>query len=348
MFKRFNEELINRDDERIFSYKLWQTALHYVLDTDERPLNEPLTKLRQLHHRLVTLSKDCDDNGVIFSLHAHLWGGVYPILKFASEAIKKRYLPELIDKDAAKISCLVYTDCKENPLICRMRTDGHYVLTGKKKFITNSPVADFFIVYSKTDDMKMNVFVVDKNSPGLIVKEDLKLTGLRTSTIANIDFQNCIVSAKNMIGNPGMGALIFNACIEKERLFIMSSILGRFYKLKNEYIKLAKEHKVLDYYPNIETLTLIQNSILITSRILEGALDSIDKGESIFLVSAQAKTIIVPLYQEACRRIIQSLGALGLEQALGFERENRDALGASIYSGSHEVLNRLIVTCSKY
>src|SRR5262245_3963182 len=125
------------------------------------------------------------DQGVIFSLNAHLWTNSIPILLYGTEEQRRRYLPGLCD--GSLIGANAASEPNAGSDIFSMRTRAvrngdEYVLNGAKTFVTNAPVADLFVAYATIDPslgaMGVTAFIVERNAPGLEVARHLDKMGL--------------------------------------------------------------------------------------------------------------------------------------------------------------------------
>ena len=105
-----------------------------------------------------------------------------------------------------------------------------YVLNGSKTFVSNAPVADFFVVFASLDlaqgALGLTAFVVDRNTPRLRVSAPIHKMGLTTSPMAELFFDDCEVPVENRLGREGRGASIFNDSMEWERACILAGFLG--------------------------------------------------------------------------------------------------------------------------
>jgi len=130
------------------------------------------------------------------------------IARNASPELQQRIVPGLCD--GTRIGALALTEPGAGSdalgsMATSARADGdHYVLNGRKLYITNGPVADIVLVYAKTDKEKgakgISAFVVEKGTPGLRVARQLDKHGWRSSDTAELVFDECRVPAGNLIG----------------------------------------------------------------------------------------------------------------------------------------------------
>ena len=104
-----------------------------------------------------TLGRLVDDLGLLFSINAHLWAGVIPIVRFGTPEQKRRWLPGLLDGSLVAghgaTESAAGSDVFSMVSTARREGDG-WVLDGSKSFVANGPVADVLVVYATTDPGK--------------------------------------------------------------------------------------------------------------------------------------------------------------------------------------------------
>lgn len=123
-----------------------------------------------------------------------------PIYEFGNEATRQKYLPRLASGEWIGCFGLTEPDYGSDPgaMITRARkVDGGYRLTGSKMWITNSPIADVFVVWAKDDDDKIRGFVLEKGWPGLSAPVIHGKVGLRASITGEIAMDNVFVPEEN-------------------------------------------------------------------------------------------------------------------------------------------------------
>ena len=177
---------------------------------------------------------------------------LHNILRNASEAQKKKYVPGLCK--GRLIGALGLTEPGAgSDAIGSMRTvarrDGdHYILNGRKMFITNGPVADVLLVYAKTDKergaMGISAFIVEKDAPGFKVAQKLEKMGFRGSQTAELVFDDCRVPAENLVGVENNGVKVVMSGLDLERAMISPLCLGiaeRVLQLSLDYARTRKQ-----------------------------------------------------------------------------------------------------------
>jgi isovaleryl-CoA dehydrogenase len=138
------------------------------------------------------------------------------ILRNASEAQRKRYLPGLCNGSAIGALGLTEPGAGSDALgsmSTTARRDGDaFVLNGTKLYITNGPVADVLLVYAKTDKDKgaqgISAFIVEKGFAGFRVAQKLNKMGFRGSQTAELVFDECRVPADNLVGEENRGVRV--------------------------------------------------------------------------------------------------------------------------------------------
>jgi len=129
---------------------------------------------------------------------------MYPIYAFGSESQREKYLPKLASGEFIGSFGLTEPDYGSDPggMVSRARsTDGGYLLSGTKTWISNSPFADVFVVWAKTDDEQIRGFILEKGMPGLSAPKIEGKLSLRVSTTGQIVMQDVFVAEEQLLPN---------------------------------------------------------------------------------------------------------------------------------------------------
>lgn len=133
---------------------------------------------------------------------------MYPIFAYGSEEQKQKYLPKLASGEYIGCFGLTEPDAGSDPGSMRTRAkkvDGGYSLTGNKMWISNSPIADVFIVWGKTEDGVIRGFILDKGMEGLSAPKIEGKLSLRASITGEVVMDNVFVPEENLM--PGVQGL---------------------------------------------------------------------------------------------------------------------------------------------
>jgi alkylation response protein AidB-like acyl-CoA dehydrogenase len=246
------DDMIARDRQAHFDRALWQRCADFGVLGMPIPVEHGgqgmgLTDLLAV---MEGLGYGARDQGLLFSLNAHLWTNSIPILIYGTPDQRRRYLQPL--GDGTLIGANAASEPNAGSDIFAMRTravrDGDsYVLNGAKTFVTNASVADLFVAYATLDPALgatgITGFIVERNTPGLSISRHLDKMGLRTSPMAEVIFEECRVPVANRLGREGRGAEVFECSMEWERGCILASCLGVMRRQLEECTAHARSRK---------------------------------------------------------------------------------------------------------
>jgi isovaleryl-CoA dehydrogenase len=146
----------------------------------------------------------------------------------ANPAQRKRYLGKTLTGELVGAMGMsepaVGTDVLGMQTTARHEGD-HYILNGRKTFITNGPEAGIFLVYAKLAD-RITTFVVEREFPGFSTSPKIPKMGMRASTMSELIFEDCRVPAENLLGTEGGGITNMMRNLEIERLGLSAMSLG--------------------------------------------------------------------------------------------------------------------------
>ena len=294
------------------------------------------------------------DNGLIFSVNAHILACEMPILHYGTDEQKQKYLPGLVNGKIIGANAMTEPDTGSNVYALQTKATkekDYYILNGSKTFVTNAPVSDMFIVYAKTDTSKsffgVSCFIVERNTKGFTVGNKIEKMGLRTSLMSDIAFNDCKVPRSNMIGGENQGGIIFSDSMEWERGLIMSNCIGNMERQLQECIKYVKVRKIdkqpIGKYQSVANKISEMKVRLETSRLLlyqTAWLKSNKRPAAI--ESSITKLHISESYIQNCRDAVQIFGGYGYMVEYELERELRDAFASTLYSGTSEIQKNII------
>ena len=350
------QNLRDRDRQELFDTQGWEVLAQLGLPGLLIPAQyggkegDPLTALLALEG----LGYGCCDYGLIFSLNAHLWGCSIPIACFGNEQQKTSFLPKLSAGKA--IGALAASERESGSDVFSLQTHAcrqgnSYLLNGRKMFITNAPIADFFLVMTTLDASKgplaLTAFLVEKETPGLTVGNNIEKMGLRTTPMGELILEDCVVPAANRLGAEGNGLAIFNYAMHWERCFILSHAIGAMQRILEQCVVYAQNRcqfgKSISKYQAISHKIVEMRQRLEIARLLLYKVGWLkQRGESAVQESAMTKLYISDAWVQNCQDALHIHGGYGYLTETGLERELRDAIGSQIYSGTAEIQREII------
>jgi len=190
-------------------------------------------------------------------------------------------------------------------------------------------------------------FIVEKNAAGLSVGKKMDKMGLRTSPMAELVLENCRVPATALLGREGRGAEVFNCSMARERACILATCLGTMRRQLERCIDYARTRKqfgqaigkfqsvanrIVDIKLRYETARLL---IYKVGRLME-------QNKSAEMDAAMAKLYVSESFVASCLDAVQIHGGAGYMTELEIERELRDSVGSTLYSGTSEIQRNII------
>jgi alkylation response protein AidB-like acyl-CoA dehydrogenase len=294
------------------------------------------------------------DHGLLFSINAHLWTNSLPILAYGTDEQRQRFLPGLTSGALIGANGASEPDAGSDVFAMRTRAvrDGdHYVLTGTKTFVTNGPIADVAVVYATIDPKLgatgITAFIVERGTDGMTVSRPFQKMGLRTSPMAELIFDGCRVPVANRLGREGRGAQVFESSMEWERGCILAISLGSMQRQLEACIAHARSRK--QFGKSIGKFQSISNKIvemkvrLDTCRPLVYRIGRLkDANRPAMQEAAIAKLYVSDCYVKSSLDAIQIFGGYGYMTEQEIERDLRDAVGGTIYSGTNDIQRNII------
>ncbi|MBE0411262.1 MAG: acyl-CoA dehydrogenase family protein [Anaerolineales bacterium] len=354
--KELNDGLIERDRDGVLSRHNWKKCAEFGITA--LPIPEEYGGVdADIMTAMLTmegLGYGCKDNGLIFGMNAQLWSVQMPILTFGSEELKKKYLPSLCNGDLIGAHGMSEPDSGSDAYALRTRArkvEGGYLLNGSKTFVTNAPVSDLSVVFANVDPQKgmwgITAFVIETGSPGFTISRDIEKMGLRTSPMGELVMQDCFVPENNLLGTEGAGSRIFNHSMEWERACILASNLGTMERQLEESVRYARErtqfnqpigkfqsvaNRIVDMKVRLETARLILYKVAWLK----------SKGKPAMMEAAIAKLFLSESFVQSGLDSIRTLGGYGYMTEFEVERNLRDAIGGTLYSGTSDIQRNII------
>ena len=354
--RTLNDGMLDRDARGEFSRERWKRCAEFGLQglpvpTEYGGAGQDLTTTLLA---MEALGYACRDNGLVFSLNAQMWAFELPLVRFGTEEHKRRYLPRLCRGEIVGAHAVTEPDFGSDAMSMSSRyvRDGDdYVLDGAKTFVTNGPIADVILAFATVDrglrSAGLSAFLVERGTPGMSTSAPISKMGLRTSPMGEIAFSGCRVPVAQRLGAEGAGVAIFNAAMEWERACIFASHLGSMQRLMEDTIAYAKSRKqfgqaIARFGPVADRIVDMKVAIE-AGRLLLYKVGAVkDAGGDAVLDAAVAKLFVSEAHVRQAVDAIQIHGGYGYSTEIEIERELRDAIPGTIYSGTSEMQRKII------
>ena len=293
------------------------------------------------------LSRVDGGTGVILSAHVSL--GSYPIMAFGTEEQKKKYLVPLAKGE--KIGAFGLTEPNAGSDAGGTETTAvlegdHYILNGEKIFITNAPKADTYIIFAVTTPdigtRGISAFIVEKGWEGFSFGDHYDKLGIRSSSTAQLLFNDVKVPKENLLGKEGEGFKIAMATLDGGRIGIASQALGIAQGAYEHALEYAKERiqfgKPIAHQQIISFKLADMATKLRAARFLVySAAELKENHEPYGMESAMAKQYASDICLEVVNDALQIFGGSGYLKGMEVERAYRDAKICTIYEGTNEI-----------
>ena len=357
--EELNHDLETRDQDGAFPRDCWQKCADFGL------LGLPVpAEFGGQGQDLVTttiameaLGWGCRDNGLVFSLNAQMWAVQMPLAHYGSEEQKREWLPRLVSGRSIGAHAITEPCAGSDVFALTTRAErrpGGYVLNGQKTFSTNAPVAELALVfaYLQRDGQvpALTAFLVPRGTPGVTLGRPIAKMGLRTSPMGEVILEDCFVPETARLGPEGAGMRIFNSAMEWERACIFAGHLGAMERLLDDCITYAKSRRqfgqpiakfesVADRIADMKVAIEAGRWLLYKVGWLAG------QGKNAVLEAAMAKLFVSEMHSKAALDALQLYGGYGYMKEYPIEREVRDALSGTLYSGTSEMQRKIIARC---
>ncbi|WP_203363474.1 acyl-CoA dehydrogenase [Bacillus sp. REN10] len=298
------------------------------------------------------LSKVSATVGVILSVHTSV--GTNPILYFGTEEQKRKYVPKLAAGEYLGAFCLTEPSAGSDAASLKTRAvkqGDQYIINGSKVFITNGGEADTYIVFASTNpelgSKGVSAFIVEKDTPGLVIGKDEHKMGLHGSRTVQLTFEDMQVPAANLLGQEGEGFKIAMANLDVGRIGIAAQSLGIAEAALQEATNYSKERKQFGKpiaaqqglaFKLADMATSVEAAKLLVYRAANLRTQGLPCGKEASMAKLFASKTAVDVSIEA----VQVHGGYGYTKEYAVERYFRDAKVTEIYEGTSEIQKLVI------
>src|SRR6476646_3748949 len=282
--------------------------------------------------------------------------GTLPIRLFGTEEQKQRFLPRCASGEWTPAFALSEPEAGSDPggMITHAERDGEeWVINGTKNWITNLGVADFYVVFAKTDPKAgrsrgISAFVVESDRPGFSVGKLEHKLGIKGSPTGQPIFDDVRIPAGHLIGEEGRGMSVALGTLDHSRLGVAAQAVGIAQGAIDHAVAYANERKqfgqaIADFQGIQFKLADMETRTAAARELLYRACAKIDRHEpDAGKYSAMAKLFASDTAMYVTVEAVQVLGGYGYVNEYPVERYMRDAKITQIYEGTNEI-QRLVI-----
>ncbi len=277
-----------------------------------------------------------------------------PILKFANEEQRKKYLPKLTSGEWIGCFGLTEPNAGSDPasMVTSAVEDGDsYVLNGQKTWITNAGIADLAIVYAKTDKEAgpkgITAFFVERGMEGFSTRDLHDKLGLRASNTAEIFLENCRVPKENILGELNKGFKVAMGTLDFGRYTVSAGCVGSAQGCINICKKYVKER--IQFGKPVGGFQLVQQ--MIADMVVECEAGRLlvyraghlkNKGLPNTRETSIAKYYCSEMVNRVAYKAVQLHGGYGFSGEYDVERFYRDARINTLYEGTSQIQQLII------
>jgi acyl-CoA dehydrogenase family protein 9 len=295
---------------------------------------------------------------VYFGAHESI--GCKGITLFGTDEQKKNWLPRCASGEIVAAFCLTEpgsgSDAQAMASTARLSEDGtHYILDGRKIWISNAGYAGMFTVFAKvpvTVDGKtkkrVTAFIVDAHTDGITLGQPEQKMGIKASDTRTVTFENVRVPVGNVLGEVGQGFRIALEILNSGRLGLAAGSSRGARRIMTEAARYAAQRE--QFGRPIGSFEMIQRKFAQTAADIYAADSAVmltsemmDRGGIDFsLETAACKVFASELAVHAASEAMQIAGGIGYSKEFPYERAMRDSRINMIFEGTNEILRALI------
>ncbi|MDJ0793300.1 MAG: acyl-CoA dehydrogenase family protein [Woeseiaceae bacterium] len=304
------------------------------------------------------LGYGCLDHGLVHAVCTQNLCAIH-VNEYGSAEQKSSYLEKLCRGDLIAAQAISEPDAGSEAGAIRtmaIESDDGYVLNGSKIYISNGPVADLVIVYAVTAPEKKvlgrtSCFLVERGSPGFDQAKPDEKMGLHTLKNGGLFFADCAVPETSLVGRKGAGSAMFSSSMNWERVLLFASFAGKLQRILERSAGFARERKqfgvpISSFQAISHRIAEMRINLELTRLVIAKAAWQIDNGKPSALYSSIGKLLASEACKSACMDAVQIHGGMGYMAEGDLERELRDSIAGTIYSGSSEIQRNIIAKLS--
>ncbi|HYD48918.1 MAG TPA: acyl-CoA dehydrogenase family protein [Terriglobales bacterium] len=283
--------------------------------------------------------------GLASYISVHTGIGCVGIIKFGSAAQKQHYLPKMATGEWLGSFALTEPEAGSDAGALQTRAErrgDHYILNGRKTFITNAPKAHQYFLFARTDH-GISAFLVERESPGMKVGSIFDTEGHRGSRISELVMEDCRIPADALVGEEGRGFDYAKRTLAEGRTTLAARCVGAAQKALELALEYAEQRvtfgKPLAEHQSIAFRLAQMSAKVEAARLLVyRSAWLLDRGEAAIRESSTAKLVAAENAWNVVDEAVQIFGGNSyIRSEYMIDRLWRDVRVARIYDGSSEV-----------
>ncbi len=279
--------------------------------------------------------------------------GAGPLCLFGSDTQKAEFLPPVSRGDALPGFALTEPDAGSNVAgisTTARANNGHFIIDGRKTWISNGGIADFYIVFARTGERPgtggLSAFIVPADSEGLVIEERIDI--MSPHPLATLRFDSVRVEADQMIGEPGGGFKVAMATLDVFRPTVGAAALGLARRALDEASTFSKARQIgdtllSDYQMTQASIAEMATAVDASALLVYRAAWAKDNGAPrVSREASMAKLFATEQAQRVIDQALQLHGGQGVRSGCKVEELYRDIRAMRVYEGASEVQKIII------
>ncbi|MCE4599876.1 MAG: acyl-CoA dehydrogenase family protein [Desulfurococcales archaeon] len=282
-----------------------------------------------------------------------------PVLLYGTEEQKRKYVTPIARGEAR--GAHANTEPSGGSDVAGIQSkarkeNGHYVINGRKVFISGAADADYLVVSARTSPPRedkrwwgITVFIVEKDTPGLKIGQQFRVMGMRGEQPYEVVLEDVRVPEENIVGPINEGFKVIVSTYDHTRIGIAAQAVGIAQATFEKALNYALQRelfgqRLIEFEMIIEKLADMYMKLEAARLLTYWAASLADEGKREFIVAASlAKAFATETAEWVARQAIQIHGGYGVDVETGVERYLRDAIITTIYEGTNEIQRLTIV-----
>lgn len=291
-------------------------------------------------------------NGLVAPLHSDI---VVPyITSYASDALKKKYLPGCVSGDI--VTAVAMTEPGAGSDLASISTSAveegdEVVLNGSKTFISNGIIADLVVVAARDPEVAdpyqaISLYLVESDTPGFEKGRRLKKMGLWSQDTAELFFSKCRIPKTNRLGKKGDGFLMLMEKLQQERLVCAVWAVAAAERIMEWAMEYCRNTKISG--KPVSKSQAVQFGLIEMSTDVKLGRTFVDKlvrehieGENLVIETSMAKYWTTDMVKRIADRALDFCGSFGTLEICQIARAWRDVRVMSIFAGTNEIMKNI-------